>query len=186
MKWVIWGVRWAKWFFGCVCGLLDRRYTGSLPYRQSTSSAATGAGDIMYTTYKSTRSNKYVWLAMFYSPTAGIARFKIDGNTGANGYGATTWGPLGASSVDSRYHGWYKKVFDTSKPSINHLIIAPGSAWAQTASSNTNLDIHTLTKVSCFYEHFWHSGWLNKLHSCAQTVMFFMLHVHMLLLMCTA
>eukprot|EP00241_Pyramimonas_parkeae_P014905 CAMPEP_0114319486 /NCGR_PEP_ID=MMETSP0059-20121206/25269_1 /TAXON_ID=36894 /ORGANISM="Pyramimonas parkeae, Strain CCMP726" /LENGTH=1029 /DNA_ID=CAMNT_0001446501 /DNA_START=179 /DNA_END=3265 /DNA_ORIENTATION=+ len=123
-------------------------YTGPLAYRQSVSSAATGSGDVEYTTYKSTTPGSFIWLAMFYSPVTGIESFKVDGNNGADGGGTATWGSLGVSTVDSRYYGWNKKVVANYDPSINHLIIAPGSSWTQSSTSNTNSDLHTLTKVN--------------------------------------
>eukprot|EP00241_Pyramimonas_parkeae_P014877 CAMPEP_0114293936 /NCGR_PEP_ID=MMETSP0059-20121206/9855_1 /TAXON_ID=36894 /ORGANISM="Pyramimonas parkeae, Strain CCMP726" /LENGTH=2130 /DNA_ID=CAMNT_0001415673 /DNA_START=164 /DNA_END=6556 /DNA_ORIENTATION=- len=122
-------------------------YAGPLQYRQGNTSSS-AAGDVTYTTFKSTNSGSYVWMAMFHSPSSGILGIKIDGNNGANGGGTATWGALGASTVDPRYYGWYKKVVTSYDPSINHLIIAPGSSWTQEASSNTNSDFHALTTVS--------------------------------------
>jgi len=124
----------------------NNTYSTPLAFRQSTTSTATGAGDITYTTYKSAASGSHAWLAIFHSPTAEIESFMVDGYTGANGSGSVRWGSLGVSTVDSRYYGWYKKVYGTSDPSINHLIIAPGSDWTQAASSDTNSDLHTLTR----------------------------------------
>lgn len=125
--------------------VIVRRYVGPLAYRQSTSESTTGVGDITYTTYKSITPGSFVWLAMFYSPASMIDGVKIDGGNGADGRGSATWGALGVSSVDSRFYGWYKSVAGAGDPSINQLIIAPGSSWTQSASSNTDSDLHTLT-----------------------------------------
>jgi len=127
------------------------RYAGPLPYRQSTSAAASLAGDITYTTYKST-SGGHLWLGMLYSPTASIDSIKIDGEAyvyyNARRYGGISRGSLGVSTVDSRYSGWYYKVATRYRPSINHLIIAEGSSWTHSSYTSGNYYYqHTLRKT---------------------------------------
>lgn len=123
---------------------------GPLPYRQSTSATSTLAGDIRYTTYKSTFGG-HVWLTMLHSQTSSIERFKIDGGSGvynnAHYNGGISRGSLGASTVDSRYSGWYFKVATRYKPSINHLIIALDSSWTHSSYTRYFDYRHTLTKV---------------------------------------
>eukprot|EP00241_Pyramimonas_parkeae_P000075 CAMPEP_0114250174 /NCGR_PEP_ID=MMETSP0058-20121206/14555_1 /TAXON_ID=36894 /ORGANISM="Pyramimonas parkeae, CCMP726" /LENGTH=1253 /DNA_ID=CAMNT_0001363809 /DNA_START=190 /DNA_END=3948 /DNA_ORIENTATION=- len=134
-------------------------YVGPLPYRQSTSSTVTLAGDITYTTYKSTTEGRTIWLAMFHSLTAAIDGFKVDGTNYASGSRYVNSGALGASAVDPRFSGWYKCVYGYNSPSINHLIIATGSSWTQAASSNARSDQHALTRGSAAGSRLFYLMW---------------------------
>ena len=85
------------------------------------------------------------WAASFISTNASIDGFMVQGNLGADGRGGSesnnvTTGPL----VGPRgTYGYYKQVYGTSDPSVNHLIIARGTpALDIEVGVTTNSDLH--------------------------------------------
>jgi len=78
-----------------------------------------------------------------------ISNFQITGGLGADGSGSTSYGSISTIHNGISFTGYYKKVHSAGDPSVNHLIITETNpSISQTASSNTNIDLHTLTGLT--------------------------------------
>ncbi|KAK3236856.1 hypothetical protein CYMTET_53029 [Cymbomonas tetramitiformis] len=107
-----------------------------------------GVGDVTYLTYKVAGIfGRYMWLAAIDSANSTLSEFYISGNLGADGGGSSAYSALGESSPGSGWFGFYKKVWGTSDPSVNHLIVIPRGDWTQTASNDTNSDLHRVASA---------------------------------------
>jgi hypothetical protein len=79
-----------------------------------------------------------------------ITSFSIEGNLGADGGGQVAGSVEDFSYGGSDYTLIFKKVFDAGDPSINHLIIVPGTSAGitQVISEDTNDDQHDVGGLS--------------------------------------
>ncbi len=131
--------------------ILNTNLGSSLPYSDNfiASSAILGAGGQYYT-------RKYDGLWVFAANIAGLSYFEVTGGLGADGFGATDSTVLSLVRNGTTYRGFVKRVYNTSTPSVNHLVIIEdnGTATHET-STDTNNDYHRvsgLTGVTRIYE----------------------------------
>jgi hypothetical protein len=103
---------------------------------------STGIDDIEYFTCKM-NSPVTVWFAGFRSASTKIKGLRIEGNLGADGRGSVTGGKTKIWPHGDLY-GYYKEVYGTSDPSINHLVMLPDATWSNTFPTNTDNDLHTV------------------------------------------
>jgi Zn-dependent metalloprotease len=89
---------------------------------------------------------KYDGLFILAADIDTLNNFTITGNLGADGSGNVQGFEIELNRGGKTYYGYGKKVYGTSDPSVNHLIIVPseGSSLSQTFSSNTNNDYHSV------------------------------------------
>ena len=107
---------------------------------------STGAGDILYSSCKVNGPAPALLLTL-ESISSSITGFAVLGNLGADGGGRVNANeePLIAGSI----HGFYKSVYGTSDPMVNHLIAFPPTADAShtfDASTKWDEDIALLPK----------------------------------------
>jgi protocatechuate 3,4-dioxygenase beta subunit len=93
-----------------------------------------GAGSTYFT-------RKNIGLFALSAQNIDITEFEITGNTGANGSGTADGVVI---PLKNGFVAFVKRVFGSSKPSINHIVIVPdnGSGQSQTFSTNTDNDQH--------------------------------------------
>ncbi len=78
-----------------------------------------------------------------------VSTFEINGNLGADGGGSTDNAIIEISKGGRIYQGFIKRVYGTSDPSVNHLIIVEKNESAsQETSTDTNNDFHQLSGLS--------------------------------------
>jgi len=96
--------------------------------------------DIEYFTCKISKPVT-VWFAGFRSVGGNIKGIKVTGNLGADGSGSTS---SGKTSVwpHGKLFGYFKEVYGTRDPSINHLVMVPDDSWTNTFPADTNNDLH--------------------------------------------
>ena len=76
----------------------------------------------------------------------GAAQFTINGDLGADGGGSVGGSVLETTVFGTRYRGFVKRVFSTSDPSVNHLVIVPyDPAVGHEFSTSSNSDYHRVT-----------------------------------------
>lgn len=91
-------------------------------------------------------TRKHPGLFVFAADIAGLSHFEINGGLGADGGGATDTTILTSTRGTKIYKGYVKRVYGTSDPSVNHLIIVQDDpALTRTASTNTDSDQHRLS-----------------------------------------
>lgn len=105
-------------------------------------------GDSYFGTGSKYFTNMYPGLFLMVSDNISISEFNISGNVGSDGDG------IGAGSVDSVIPGWtlfYKTNTDSdnSDPSINQLILIPGSSTGVTQEYDTSseYDDHRISGI---------------------------------------
>lgn len=105
-------------------------------------SANLGAGGRYFT-------RKLAGLFVLAADVANLDHFKISGGLGADGSGSTNTAVLTSARVDGTYKGFVKRVYGTSDPSVNHLIIIKDNGAAtHSASTNTDYDDHALANLA--------------------------------------
>jgi hypothetical protein len=105
-------------------------------------STALGAGGSYFT-------RKYDGLFVFTGDMKNVSSFQISGGLGADGSGFATGAVLTRTVGGITYKGFFKAVYGTSDPSVNHLIVVqdkPGVS--HTYSANTDSDDHSVTGLS--------------------------------------
>ena len=86
---------------------------------------------------------KHPGLFVMAADIDGITSFNLSGNLGADGYGSMAYGSISTVHNGVAYTGYYKKVYSSGDPSVNHLIIVETDPTiTQSASSSTNSDYH--------------------------------------------
>ena len=117
----------------------------SLPYSNDAIRAATdllGAGGRYFT-------RKFDGLFVFAADIDGLSHFEITGGLGAYGAGYTDTATLTRTHSGVTYKGFVKRVFGTTTPSVNHLVIvADNDSVSHTAATNTNSDQHRVSGLS--------------------------------------
>ena len=117
----------------------------SLPYSNDAIRAATdllGAGGRYFT-------RKFDGLFVFAADIDGLSHFEITGGLGAYGAGYTDTATLTRTHSGVTYKGFVKRVFGTTTPSVNHLVIvADNDSVTHTAATNTNSDQHRVSGLS--------------------------------------
>lgn len=94
-------------------------------------------------------TRKHPGLFVFAADVAGLNYFEITGNLGANGSGSADSTVLSATRGGTVFKGFVKRVYGTSDPSVNHLIIVADNGSASHAiSTNTNYDYHSLSNLT--------------------------------------
>jgi len=116
-------------------------------------------------------TRKYNGLFVFAADINGVDRFSINGNLGADGGGSVSATVLNVNSGGQNYKGFVKRVYGTSDPSVNHLIITKDNGnLSHTFSPNTNSDNHDVDGLNgnsrIFYLLF--AGTSGALYSDAQ------------------
>jgi hypothetical protein len=103
------------------------------------SSPAFGPGSQYFTA-------KYPGLFVMGATNISISRFEITGNAGADGSGSVNGAILHTTVGGKEYTILLKRTFNTPTPTINQLIIVPGTGVGVTHTSvpNTDNDIHTV------------------------------------------
>ena len=78
-----------------------------------------------------------------------VTSFEITGNNGADGGGSVDEHTFSTTVGGVTYDVYIKRVYGTSDPSINHIMMIPqnGSA-SHTYSTNTDNDLHTLNNIN--------------------------------------
>lgn len=129
-------------------GLSACRYSDILEYHQDTGAYSAGVADVSYATLKyNDTSGRNVFLAVFDSASDGIGGVQLSGSNGAGNIGASSFGELGASDSNPIYSGWYKRMVAPNYPSINHILIAPGTSWNHTFDNNTDGGLFVFEQV---------------------------------------
>lgn len=99
---------------------------------------ATGKADVVYFSCKIT-SPVTIWFAMFKSDSGAIDGFKVDGNLGADG-GGSVMGSKTDQWPNGALWGYYKQVYGTNDPSVNHLVLVPSESWTNSYPTNSDKD----------------------------------------------
>ncbi|MHA3774436.1 M36 family metallopeptidase [Verrucomicrobiota bacterium sgz303538] len=123
---------------------LNTNLGNSLAYSDTTiaTSALLGAGGQYFT-------RKYDGLWVFAADINGLSYFEISGNLGADSGGSTDSSVLSAVRDGVTYRGFVKRVYGTSDPSVNHLIIvADNGSVIHEVSTDTNDDYHRLKNLT--------------------------------------
>lgn len=119
--------------------------TAYLSYSDGTilaNTASLGAGGRYFT-------RKHPGLFVFAAELDGVSTFNISGGLGADGAGTADGAILRRTVRGKSYAGFLKRVYGTSSPSVNHLVIVedwPGISHV--FSTNTNVDDHAVTGLS--------------------------------------
>lgn len=93
-------------------------------------------------------TRKYDGLWAFAADVSSLSFFDITGNLGADGSGSTDSTILTSQRNGITYRGFVKRVYNTSDPSVNHLIIVPdGPGVTHEPSTDTNYDNHRLSNL---------------------------------------
>ncbi|MDF3059312.1 MAG: hypothetical protein K0R17_3527 [Rariglobus sp.] len=94
-------------------------------------------------------TRKYDGLLVFAADLSGVSYFEITGNLGADGFGSTDTSVLSYIRSGITYRGFIKRVYGTSNPSVNHLVIvADNGSATHSASTDTNNDLHRVSSLS--------------------------------------
>lgn len=105
------------------------------------SSALLGTGGRYFT-------RKHPGLFVFAADVSGLDYFVITGDLGADGAGTADSAVLSVTRGGTVFKGFLKRVYGTSDPSVNHLIIvADNGSVSHAISSNTNDDYHRLSNL---------------------------------------
>ncbi len=119
---------------------LNTNLASSIAYTNGTivaSDAEFGPGSRYFTA-------KYTGLFVLAVTDMSIDFFRITGNLGADGSGTADGTVL--TSSGGQFTVFVKRVYDAFDPSVNHIIIVPGSdpGVTHSFSTNTNDDLHTV------------------------------------------
>jgi len=107
-----------------------------------TSDSEFGSGSTYFTA-------KYPGLFVMATDSMSISTFEITGNLGADGSGNADGTSFGTSVGGQSYLIFAKRVYGTSDPSVNHIVIVPGgSGVSHSFLSDTNNDLHTISGLS--------------------------------------
>lgn len=94
-------------------------------------------------------TRKHPGLFVFAADVNGLNFFEITGGLGADGLGAANSTVLTVTRGGVVYRGFVKRVYGTSDPSVNHLIIvADNGSASHDFSTDTNSDYHRLSNLS--------------------------------------
>jgi hypothetical protein len=97
---------------------------------------------------------KYQGLFVMAATDIGINSFSITGNAGADGGGSVNGDVLSTIVNGLPYKIYLKRIFNTSDPSVNHIVIVPGNGAgvSHTFSTNTDNDLHTINGLGSVNE----------------------------------
>lgn len=91
---------------------------------------------------------KHPGLMVFAANLDGQSYFEITGNVGADGSGSVDGVVLNISKNGKSYLGFVKRIYGTSDPSVNHLIIVEDNGSANHEfSTNTDSDYHQVNSL---------------------------------------
>ncbi|MEO7098199.1 MAG: M36 family metallopeptidase [Luteolibacter sp.] len=94
-----------------------------------------------------TRKLDGLWV--FAADVNGLSYFEITGNLGADGGGSTDSAILSVVRDGVTYRGFVKRVYGTTDPSVNHLIITTDNGnVTHEVSTDTNNDYHRVTGLT--------------------------------------
>ena len=116
----------------------------SINYSDNTivTSTAMGTGGRYFT-------RKFDGLWVFAADVNGITSFDISGNLGADGDGTAEGAVITRTYGSATYKGFFKRVFGSSDPSVNHLIIVKDNgAVNHTFATNTDDDQHGIQNLT--------------------------------------
>lgn len=117
--------------------------SASMPYSDGviTAHAGVGANGRYFT-------RKHAGLFLFAGDLVGVTRFSISGTLGASGQGVASGAVLTRTIAGITYKGFFKRVYGTSSPSVNHLIItADGVGVGDAFTTDTHDDKHDLNGI---------------------------------------
>ncbi|MFN8643290.1 MAG: thrombospondin type 3 repeat-containing protein [Candidatus Binatia bacterium] len=105
--------------------------------------AAFGPGSVYFTA-------KYTGLFVLAVEHLAVASFRITGNNGADGGGSLDGAVLSTVAHGQPFTIFVKRVFNAADPSINHIVIVPGTGAGITPffPPDTNNDLHQLSGLS--------------------------------------
>jgi len=91
-------------------------------------------------------TNMYTGLFVMVATNINITEFVVSGELGADGDGIVSSDVI---ALNGGHTGYFKKVYDSGDPSVNHLIIIPSkNGVVQSISENTDDDFHLLSNLS--------------------------------------
>lgn len=92
-------------------------------------------------------TNRYPGLFILVAKNISITEFSIGGELGADGSGDTN---KAIYNLNGGFKGYFKKVYNSGDPSVNHLIILPPNenSIVHTASLNTDNDEHKIAGLN--------------------------------------
>lgn len=95
-------------------------------------------------------TNHYPGLFTMVAKSINISSFWIDGNIGADGNGLVDTDVVSIPGYSKNYTAYVKKVYDTSDPSINHIIIidTDGTGVSHSFDSSSEDDFHKISGIS--------------------------------------
>ncbi len=124
---------------------LNTDLAGNIPYTNGAivASDSFGPGSKYFTA-------KYQGLFVMAATNISISTFQITGDLGADGGGSVDGATLHTTVNGNPYTIFAKRVFNAGDPSVNHIVIVPGTGIGvrQTTVSDTNNDLHTIMGVS--------------------------------------
>ncbi|PCH93232.1 MAG: hypothetical protein COB85_07400, partial [Bacteroidetes bacterium] len=123
---------------------LNTNFGSSIPYSDNViiSDARLGATGRYFT-------RKYSGLFVFAADIDAVTYFELTGNLGADGSGSADATTLTSVSCASTYRGFVKRVYGTTDPSVNHLIIVKDDpSLSYTWTTNTNSDQHRVSNLN--------------------------------------
>lgn len=124
---------------------LETNFATGIAYSDNlvTTSTAFGTGGAYFTRLVSS-NNLWVMAA----DVNALTFFQTTGNNGADGSGNLDDVVLTGIACGNSYKGFVKRVYNTTDPSINHLIIVKDNGSAShTYPNDTNNDLHTLNNL---------------------------------------
>ncbi|MEM1216962.1 MAG: HYR domain-containing protein, partial [Bacteroidota bacterium] len=125
--------------------LISTSFGSNLEYTQGAivTSSAFGEEGAYFTSY-----SNGVW--MLVADLDEVSSYRINGNLGTDGDGTANDYSTTFTAVDGTvYYAFFKRVFGTGKPSVNHLILVPfGSSVEQVITDNTNQDLHRISQLA--------------------------------------
>jgi hypothetical protein len=133
--------------------VLNTNLATAIPYTNgviTASDARFGAGSSYFTA-------KYTGVFVMAATDLSINRFEITGNNGADGGGSVDGAVLSTNSGGLQYTIFVKRVFNAFDPSINHIVIVPGSGVGVTHSfpASTDNDLHTIDGLNSSHSLFY-------------------------------
>ena len=121
---------------------LNTNLGNSITYNNKaiTSSSKIGSGNSYFTA-------KYTGIFFFIAQIS-ITDFWVNGETGADGYGSVDGAILSETVAGINYKGLVKRIYGTSDPSVNHLIIVEDNGVVDHEFyASTDNDYHKVKKL---------------------------------------
>ncbi len=132
---------------------LNTNLASAIPYTNAVVTASDtrfGAGSTYFTA-------KFTGLFALAAHQISISTFSITGNNGADGSGSVDGAVLSTTVKGQPFTLYVKRVFSAGDPSINHIVIVPGTGAgvSHSFSPSTDNDLHDITGLGSVSDLFY-------------------------------